>query len=227
MAEYTSRFIQLTDYVLLEYRYTSMLDPDSRDDIFVKIVNVPFQENQIINVDTSVETTGNVREYSCMQTAPGVYTYLDKDQVPDYLDYSGTPTTTLSSLTCTNIPYDELRFHLVSGYDFGDQDGIMFKVAAMERSTRETVFCNIAFSKTSDNFEYSTEDVYLNGRLYNRYVRVRIPSVKQIQDTFNSLQGHPSQALCLAAQITSDGKGFMPGQPIRITATEIRSSLLS
>lgn len=224
MATSTSRFIQLNDFVLLEYKYTNYTLPDLLGDDVMTISNSFTGEKQIINPDGSASTTGNVQEFSCIKTSSTVYTYLDKDQIPTYLQYSGNTVTTLNPVITNSVPYDEVWFHLISGYNFEDAEGVIFRIAAVERNGKECVLACISFDKMSDNFEYNSDEILLGGKLYNRRVQVKIPSIKQIQDEYVALEGNLNQPNCFAAQISSDGKGFRRGQPLRISAIMIAKS---
>ena len=223
MASSTSRFIQLNEYTLVEYRYTEPIIPETFSYDITKIINGhDSNTTQILNTDAEDGITNNVQERSCIKTAPGKYTDLDKDQIPTYLAYD-TDLTTLT-ITTSNVPYDCIKFHFLSGFNFEGIDGVILKVEATERTGALLTLASIAFLKSSDFYEMNAKPIFLGDRLYDRYVFVKIPSLKQINDEFYSLEGSPSQALTLVAQMTSTGDGFLRANPLHVSAIEIAST---
>lgn len=233
MATFTSRFVQLTNYCLMEYRYSSPVAPNLLSDQGIVINNTVTNQNQFLNVDAAIDDTGNVQEYSALQSATGTFTYLDKDQVPRYLTYaSASPPLGLGTITVTSLPfattdgiaYDEVWFHLVSGYDFADSDGVIFQIQAMERNGRMCVLACLSFDKASQNFAYNADNILLGGKLYDRRVQVAIPSIGVAMQQFAALNGDPLQSETLAAMLSSDGQGFLIAQPLQVSATLIQST---
>lgn len=132
MASYTSRFIQLTPYLLVEYRYTSPISPERFSYNISRISNGHTSNVQILNQDSAVDDTNNVQERSAVQISPGKFVDLDKDQVPTYLTYDVDLSAT--NISAANAPYDTIRYHIVAGYTFEDLDGVIMQVQARERS---------------------------------------------------------------------------------------------
>ena len=223
---YTQRFIQLNEFVLLEYRYANPISPEYLNYSFTKIVNNHMGGIvQLINEDGAISTTGNVRERSAVQTSSGKYTDTDKDQLPDWLTYEQSlGGINVSTITASNTPYDTIRFHLVSGYNFEDKDGIIAQVTAKERSGKTIQLANIVFLKDSDFFGFNARPIWLGERLYDRYFECKIPSIQLINDIYYSLEGHPSQPNTLVAKITSNGLGFLRSSPINISIIDISST---
>lgn len=223
---YTQRFVQLTDFILLEYRYTSPIAPDYLNYSFTRVVNNHMDGLvQLMNQDNAIDVTGNVRERAAVQNSTGKFTDTDKDQVPDWLTYDqslgGLSYTTVNG---SNVPYDSLRFHIVSGYNFEDKDGIVAQVIAKERSGKDMQLANIVFLKDSDFFAFNARPIWLGDRLYDRYFECKVPSIKLNNEIFYSLEGNPAQALTFVARITSDGLGFLRAAPLTIKITDIAST---
>ena len=224
MANFTSKYVQLTPYCLLEYRYTDLISPERLNYNFIKIVDnhVGATYNQIINVDSADPDTHNVALRSVAKTSGSTYADLDPNQIPPWLVYD----TLLStySVSGANTPYDTVLFHFLSGYNFDDIDGVILDITAIERSGKPVVLADIAFLRNSDYFVFNPRPIFLGDRLYDRYIQIKIPALKLNNDVFYSLEGHPSQSSTLVAQITSDGRGFLRAQPIQISATDIKNT---
>lgn len=223
---FTQRFIQLTDFIMLEYRYTSPVTPDEFNYSFTRIVNNHMGGIiQLMNQDSAIDDTGNVRERSAVQTASGTYVDTDKDQIPDFLTYDqGLGNISTSVITGASTPYDTLRFHIVSGYNFEDKDGVIAQITATERSGKLMQLANIVFLKDADFFVFNASPIWLGDRLYDRYFECKVPSVKLINDIFYSLEGNPGQVNTLVAKITSNGLGFLRAAPLNISITDISST---
>ena len=54
MSTYTSRYIQLTDYILLEYRYTDVVSPELFNYSFTRISNSYTSAIQLLNVESAI-----------------------------------------------------------------------------------------------------------------------------------------------------------------------------
>ncbi len=223
---YTQRFVQLNDYILLSFEYTSPVSPDYLNYSFTRIVNTEMDGViQLLNTDDATDATGNVQERSALQISSGKYVDLDKDQLPTYINYSESlGNITTSSVTAANTPYDRVRFYLCSGYNFEDKDGIICQIKATERSGKEMQLANTVFLKDSDLFEFVARPIWLGDRLYDRFFEVKIPSIKQINDIFYSLEGSPLQPASLVAKLTSNGLGFLRAQPLTVSVIDIAST---
>lgn len=219
---YVSKFVQLTDYILLEYRYTDLANPEKFNYNFTRVVNGHTAEIQLLNDDSADQVTNNVREHSVTKIAAGKYADLDKDQVPDWLTYDTQIAKTVVS--AINCPYDTVVFHLLAGYNFEDLDGTILEVKATERSGKKMTLAALAFLKTSDYFEYNAKPIFLGDRLYDRFFTVKVPSIKLNNDIYYSLEGNPTQPLTFVAKVTSNNLGFLRANPIEISATEIKST---
>lgn len=216
----TSRFVQITDYCLVEYRYTSQSSPNNITANFTRIANGRTGQVQVLNVDQAEQTTGNVRERSCVQFSAGSYYDLDTDQVPDYLQFDQQMTVT--QVTGNNTPYDEVRFHFLSGYNFDDLDGAVLRIDADERSGKRLTIAQLFYGKQSTYAQFNPRPVLLGQRLYDRYVRVLVPSVAIINDQYLALAGNPLQSQTLVGQLTSDGGPFLRGNPLKVSLIEVK-----
>lgn len=222
MANYTSKWVTLNDYILLEYRYTDQALPENLSYDITKVVNGHTGENQILNVDSADDDTNNVQERSSVKISGSRHASLDKDDVPTYLQYD--TELTVTTVTASAAPYDTAIFHLVAGTNFEGIDGVILNIKAVERSGKKLTMAELAFMKDSDWFEYNPKPIFLGDRLYDKFLVVKIPSVKLNNDIFYALEGNPSQVNTLVAKITSNAMGFLRAAPIEITATEVKST---
>jgi len=241
MPNYTStqRFVKLGSYLLMEYNYTTAPTPES---YFVntgnpavgfeKIVNGYFDNSvQILNNPASEATTGNVRDLSVVQVEKNRFITLDKDYLVPYLD-TDPKLTSISNLPVVfpsniGVYYDTVRFHIVSGYNFSNIDGIILQGQFQERSGKKaTVFQRIISRNDATSTILNPNPIYLGGALYDHYVEIKIPAYANMTYEFDILANTPAQADTLAAKISSDGNGFLRDAPIQFTLYEINQSSL-
>ena len=241
MPNYTStqRFVKLTDYLLLEYDYTTAPTPE---EYFVntglpavgfeKIVNGYFDNSvQILNKPADQGTTTNVRDLSVVQTAKNRFVTLDMDYLTQYLDYDPklTPVSGLPIVFPSNIGvyYDTIKFHIVSGYNFDNIDGVILQIRFKERTGKKATILQLLVTKSDVALPIlNPNPIYLGGALYDHYVEVKIPAYANMVAQFEILNGQLAQAYTLGAKISSDGNGFLKDAPVEFTLYEITQTVL-
>lgn len=226
-----SKFVQLKEYLLLEFTYTSLVDPDKINTSnygWSKIDNGYFNTSQIFNSDNAETITGNVQDRSVVQISNNTFAHLDIDRINNYLNIDSNLTNKndipISFSPNLDIPYDTIKFHFLSGYNFEDIDGVILQVLAKESSGKDLTLSQIAVLKSENIFALNPKPIFLGDRLYDKYIEVKIPSLKIIIDEYLSLDGSPAQGDTFVAKITSNGNGLVKNHPIQIKAININSS---
>lgn len=241
MSIYTStqRFVKLTDYLLLEYNYTSSPTPEQ---YFVntgfpavgfeKIVNGYFDNSvQILNKPVDEAITHNVRDLSVVQTEKNRFVTLDTDYLVPYLNFDPklTPVADLPVVFPSNIGvyYDTIKFHIVSGYNFDNLDGIILQIKFQERTGKKATVLQLLVTRSDVSLPVlNPNPIYLGGALYDHYVEAKIPAYANMVYEFDILAGTSAQANTLAAKISSDGNGFLKDAPVEFTLYEISQTVL-
>ena len=241
MASYTStqRFVKITDYLLLEYNYTTAPTPEiyyvntGFPAIgFEKIVNGYFDNTvQILNDPNAEATTNNVRDLSVVQIDKNRFVTLDKDYLVPYLDTDPklTSVNNLPVVFPSNIGvyYDSVKFHIISGYNFDNLDGVILQAKYQERTGKKATLMQILLQKSDVTLPVlNPNPIYLGGALYDRYVEVKIPAYANMVYEFDVLNGNSTQPSTLAAKISSDGKGFLRDAPVEFTVFEVTQTVL-
>ena len=241
MASYTStqRFVKITDYLLLEYNYTTAPTPEiyyvntGFPAIgFEKIVNGYFDNTvQILNDPNAEATTNNVRDLSVVQIDKNRFVTLDKDYLVPYLD-TDPKLTSVSNLPVVfpsniGVYYDSVKFHIISGYNFDNLDGVILQAKYQERTGKKATLMQILLQKSDVTLPVlNPNPIYLGGALYDRYVEVKIPAYANMVYEFDVLNGNSTQPSTLAAKISSDGKGFLRDAPVEFTVFEVTQTVL-
>ncbi len=241
MSTYTStqRFVKLTDYLLLEYNYTTAPTPEqyfvntgAPAVGFEKIVNGYFSNAvQILNKPADQEVTHNVRDLSVVQIEKNRFVTLDMDYLVPFLDYDSklTSVSNLPVVFPSNIGvyYDTIKFHIVSGYNFDNIDGVILQIKFQERTGKKATVLQLLVTRSDVTLPIlNPNPIYLGGALYDHYVEAKIPAYANMVYEFDILSGSAAQANTLAAKISSDGNGFLKDAPVEFTLYEISQTLL-
>ena len=235
----TQRFVKITDYLLLEYNYTTAPTPEI---YFVntgfpavgfeKIVNGYFDNTvQILNSPDSEGTTHNVRDLSVVQVDKNRFVTLDKDFLVPYLD-TDPKLTSVSNLPVVfpsniGVYYDSVKFHIVSGYNFDNLDGVILQAKFQERTGKKATVMQVLLQKADVELPVlNPNPIYLGGALYDKYVEVKFPAYANMVYEFDVLNGNSAQSSTLAAKISSDGNGFLRDAPVEFTVFEVTQTVL-
>ena len=235
----TERFIKFGSYLLMEYDYTTAPTPElyyvntGNPAIgFEKIVNGYFNNSvQILNNPSAESITGNVRDFSVVQTDKNRFVTLDQDYLVPYLDTDPklTSVNNLPVVFPSNIGvyYDTIKFHIVAGYNFENVDGIILKGEFQERTGKKaTIFQRLITKSDTTSAVLNPNPIYLGGALYDHYIEIKIPAYANMVYEFDILANTPAQASTLAAKISSDGNGFLKDAPLNISLYEISQTVL-
>lgn len=236
MSAYTSiqQFIRLTDYLLLEYNYTTSPNPEiyyvnngNPTVGFEKIINKYFNNSvQILNRQQDKLITNNVRNLSVVQIKKNNFVTLSDNYITSYLD-TDTNLTDINNLPIIfpsniGVYYDTIKIHIISGYNFDNLDGIILQVKFHERSDKEAIISQILVKKDDIDLPIlNSNPIYFNGALYDHYIQIKIPSYENMCYEYDMLYGNIAQGETLGAKISSDGRGFIRDAPINFTVYEV------
>ena len=192
----SSKYVQLTSSVLMEYIYADNSQVNVSGNPFRiststapiwKMSNTHTNIDQILNSDSSEiilngspSGTGNVRNRSFAQLESYKTALLDIDKVVPYNDYDPklTPTASLPIVFAnTQAPvYDTIRLHLVQGFNFEQNDGLTLTLKIKKRDGKGLLLSNFVYNR-SDTFEnLNPSPFFFGGRVYDTYVEIRVLS---------------------------------------------------
>lgn len=237
---YTSKFFSLAPYLLMEYRYGTQPNPEFHPTLYPsqgsspvgyeKIYNGYFNGAvQIVNRNEDDVITGNVRDRSAVQISKNVFVRLDIDRLEQYLDYDDKLTHVsnlpVSFSTNTNVFYDTIRYHFLSGFDFGNLDGVILQIQYPERNGKKATVSQIAYEKSNLGTTIPNPNaIYFNAGIYDNYIEIKIPSYSSITYDYDTQVNSNTQSETLAAKISSDGASFIRNQPFNINLYEIETT---
>lgn len=176
MAQNISKYVQLTDFLLLEYEFCRDSSLTSLTYAQPVVAETTLGSKQYFN-KTGVGITNNTLE---LQSIPINSTrsswYINTTDVSSY--YTLFDSSTL--IPQSSYEHDIIKVHIVSGYNFNDVAGFLLQVQAEDVSGNLVDLSNFTWIKQvlgNSVVKYNVEPIYLGNRFYDKYVQLLIPSV--------------------------------------------------
>jgi len=189
MSTNISKYVQLSDFLLLEYEFnrdevmTSLYD--SGIDPIVAVTE--FGTKQYFNKPIDALTNNSLKLQSIPTDEQRANWYINPDNTTSYYNFFDSSTNTKQD----EYRHDTVKVHIVSGYNFDDIGGFLLQIRA-EASTGELVdISNFTWIKQvlgNTVLKFSSEPLYLGNRFYDKYTELNIPSIQILGgDTDTSL----------------------------------------
>ena len=231
----TSKFVQITPYLLMEYMYADEPTPES---YFVntgtttvgyeKLVNGYLNNNiQIFNPEIDYSITHNTADNSVVKISESSFVTLDSNLIIPFNDYSdeltntsGLPITFPSNLF---VVYDTVRYHIRAGYNLNNIDGIVMSVEYQDQDLSYVTVSQIVIKKGSQQFYVlNPSPINIGANIYDKYFEIKIPNLKDMGDKYLAASG-AFKTQTIASLISKSGEGFVYGAPLRINAWQIQN----
>jgi|TARA_R100000501_G_scaffold5049_1_gene11111 hypothetical protein len=224
----SSRYLQISDQILLEYIYTDQGDPAEFDTLTYPIELMEDGHNNsmyLFNTEAVASTMGNYRDISAASVSSknAQYAFLNTDVGVPYNDYDPKLTDSVDLLQTfapnVDAVYDRVRIHFIAGMNFeGKYDGIIFQIQATRRDGVLINMASIDYLR-SDTPVFAADPLLLADKLYASYIEFRVPSLYYMLNTFDKTDPNG-----LAYRFTS-GQGFIGTSPLTISAKGIYQTL--
>jgi hypothetical protein len=214
-----SRFIKLSEYCLLEYQYES-LSPASPILITSPFFKLKTSENEIFiyNQDSALYETGNIKDLTTipMSTDGGRFVYINSENVPNYTEYDTTLTETV--VPGGSIIGDRARFYIASGFQFTEFTNMVLSIKQDMNDGNALILASILLNANTigDILLYTTRPFIIGNTLYDRYIDIIVPSIKNMDEEFYT---SINQANTFEYQITN-GIGLVKNNPITVNLFE-------
>jgi len=181
MALNISKYVQLNDFLLLEYEF-------NREDNYTQLTagsTTPYSAHTLLGTKQffTVGGTGICNTDLGLQSVPvnakRSTWYVNPDNVASYDTYFDIK----APIPQDEYLFDTVKVHIVSGYNFDDIAGFLLQLRA-ETSTGEMVdlsnFTWIKQVQGNSVLKFSSQPLYLGNRFYDKYVEFKIPSIGQL-----------------------------------------------
>ena len=233
----TSKFVQLTPYLLMEYMYADQPQPE---DYFVnsgpttvgydKLIN-GYQDDavQIFNPNNDYDLTHNTASNSVVQISTNSFVTLDSNLIIPFNDYSDklTNTTDLPIVFPSNllVVYDSIKYHIRAGYNLSNVDGIIIKIEFQDQNLNYVTVSQILLKKgTEQDYELNPNPVVIGSNIYDKYFEIKVPNIKDMNYKYLSASDY-FRTQTLASLISQSGDGFVSDAPIRISVWQVQSTV--
>tara|TARA_R100000544_G_C2226689_1_gene61278 strand:+ start:14 stop:1384 length:1371 start_codon:yes stop_codon:yes gene_type:complete len=224
----SSRFIQISPQILIEYIYTDQANPTTFNTATTPIELMRDGHTTgtyFFNTDSVSAIMGNYRDISAASITETNTQYVSLDTsigVP-YNDFDPLLTDSAQLLQTfspqLDVAYDKMKIHFVAGFNFEGFDGIVFEALAPRRDSVMMNFASINFLKT-DTPVFNPDPLLLADKLYATYIEWRVPSLFFMNNLFTKADTNG-----LAYKIT-EGSGFIGTPPITLRATGIYETIV-
>lgn len=191
MATNISKFIQLNDFLLLEYEFNKDgVETDLTDNgITPVIANLDVGGRQYFN--EGANALGTTNNTLALQSTPTNPTrsgwYFEPGDVSGYFNYFDSST----AIAQDKYPHDIVKVHIVSGYNFDDISGFLLQIRAKDTSGNLVDLSDFSWFKQiqgDDVQKFSSNTLFLVNRFYDKYIEMKVPSVQELGgDTFSAL----------------------------------------
>lgn len=224
----SSKFIQISDGILIEYIYTSQSSPTTFNTSTypIEIMRDGHTEGSyLFNTDSVSATMGNYRDISAVAINENKtqYAYLDTSVGVPYNDFDPQLTDSTDLLQTfspnLNIEYDRIRVHFISGFNFTGYDGIIFETLVPRRDGTLLNLSSINHLKT-DTPVFNPDPILINDNLYATYIEWRVPSLYFMNNSFNSGVSNG-----LGYKLT-EGQGFLSTPTITLKVSGIYETIV-
>ena len=181
MATNISKYVQLNDFLLLEYEF-------NRDDVKTTLTD-PYVIDTCLGTkyfyegDGALGGTNNVLSLNSIPINSERTNWLHDPDNPltTYLPYWDAST----QITVGTYALDSIKLHIVSGYNFDDVGGFLLQIQALDSSGLLVDLTNFTYSKqaqivTGNVIQFALNTLYLGNRFYDKYFSFKVPSIQEL-----------------------------------------------
>ena len=183
MATNISKFIQLNDFLLLEYEFNK--DPINdqidfvADNITPVIAETTLGFRQYFNIGGLGITNNTLSLQSTPTTATRAAWYIQPGDPSSYYNFFDSST----NIAQDKYPHDTVKVHIVSGYNFDDIAGFLLQIRAKDTNgdlVDISDFTWINQIQGDDVQKFSSNTLFLVNRFYDKYIELKVPSIQAL-----------------------------------------------
>jgi hypothetical protein len=218
-----SFYVQLSPYLLLEYTYGDSSTTYLSSQVKLSRIKNAYNNGQcqLLNGSSSLNITQNVLNTSAANLGSSKWVLLDNNVPVPYIntDSNLTYTDMSSLLSSLYVTYDRVRVHIVSGYRLEDLQGLIVQIYGKEATSSQiSVLANNVYLNSDDRDVLNPNPILLGDRMYDRYIEVFVPSLRDIVVDYYS---NPTNPISIGYQYSSDNRGFLFNSQIYVKVYEI------
>jgi len=200
MAKNISRFIQISDAVLLEYCINKDYDGITLDDTETIKISSNDKILKLLTNELLYVNNDYINNLAIPLSNKGIEYFNTSNKTPiSYNDYAKAYKTisgidildNTASCIIESIPYDTIKLHISTGYAFDKSYGFHIKVYVKSNNDvqENAVLLDYSYNKSFSKFNYSIEPIYFSNRVYDKYIELQIPSINYLSLNTTSTLG--------------------------------------
>ena len=185
MATNISKYIQLNDFLLLEYEFNkdgTEVDFASNG-ITPMIAETNFGAKQYFNIGGVGATNNTLALQSTPINANRSAWYINPNDASDYYDNYFSDASAIVGTSGNKYPHDTVKVHIVSGYNFDDITGFLLQVRAKDTDGNLVDISDFTWIKQINGDavqKFASNTLYLVNRFYDKYIEFKIPSIQEL-----------------------------------------------
>jgi len=178
MANNISKYIQISDFLLIEYEFNrDGVELDLTDTgVNPYLAETNLGTKQYFNKPGIGWTNNTLGLQSVPTDVKRANWYINPDDVSSYYNYFDSS----AFIAQDKYPHDVIKIHIVSGYNFDDVAGFLLQVRAEDVSANMVDISNFTWIKQvlgNDVIKFDVEPLYLGNKFYDKYTELKIPSI--------------------------------------------------
>ncbi|MFW6311987.1 MAG: hypothetical protein ACOC1K_07110, partial [Nanoarchaeota archaeon] len=178
MANNISKYVQLNDFLLLEYEFNKTGENTNlvQNPILAQSV---YNTKHYFNRDSLGLQNNDLDLNSVPINQARTEWYVNPQDEQSYYNYFDSSTQIIQ----TSYPHDRVKVHIVSGYNFDDIAGFLLQIRAKDTSGNLVNLSNFTWIKQvtgNDVIKFTANALYLGNRFYDKYTELLIPSVQEL-----------------------------------------------
>lgn len=214
-----SNFVTLSDYCVLEFKQHPLGDPSPElvSSTFYKLNNTHLELLQVYNDDGDLTKTHNIKDITVTPIGNSRLALLDSDIFPEYQEFDpALNQTAIDPSNSANLVFDTVRFHFASGFNFEEVGSVIVGVKHKMNDLKNFVFANIVLDTLTaeEILTFNTRPLYLGNSVYDKYIDIKIPSIKNLDANFDQFGPLSFEYLI------TDGVGFIKNSPVTVFLQE-------
>lgn len=240
----TSKYVQLTSYLVMEYMYADQPNPEIYnvntgsttvsynklvDGIMVGTNGQPTNEVQIFNQNQNYSVTQNTSFNNVVRVSENSFIPLNPNYIVPYNDFNSkltsTPNLPVNFSSNFSITYDTVRYHILAGYNLGNIDGLILGIDFLDIDGSYVTFSQIFLDNGfSSQYDLNPNPLNIGINSYDKYFEVKIPSLLYLNNQYIS---SPTPSVTPAALFSKSGNGFVVGSPMRVRTYQVLNTTLT
>lgn len=202
----TSRYVQITDWALLEYVYENETINNSLTKS-LKIVNEYNESFQFMNSEIGKKKTNLTPLNSVIpvNTIGNKWSQVIGSTSDIFQDDIKVSKTDVAPDLTSDISYDTIKLHITSGFNLEGIDGFISEIQFVDREGNKFIAAAHKVLASNPNWELNSEPIFMGDRLYDKFITFKIPSLAAINTEFFSNPTNPGN---FGFIYTKDNVGF-------------------